>query len=146
MIIVFVIALATGMDFMKTSIFFPLYVIEIYVFALGLSLILSALFVRYRDVSFIWEVMLQAGFYATPILYPLALITNTTVQKILLLNPLAQSIQGARNVFVTSESLTIGDVFGNPFAFLIPLVVTAIILIVGVLYFKKEAPSFAENI
>ncbi len=84
MIIVVILALISGMDFMKSSVFLPIFIVEIYVFALGLSLILSALFVKYRDVSFIWEVLLQAGFYITPILYPLTLITNTKIQKILL--------------------------------------------------------------
>lgn len=146
MIIVLAIALVAGMDFMKTSVFLPIFILEIYLFALGLSLILSALFVKYRDVSFIWEVFLQAGFYATPILYPLTLITNTTIQKILLLNPMAQAIQGARNVFVTPETITISDVFHSPYAFLLPLVITGLILVVGIFYFKKQAPHFAENL
>lgn len=146
MIIVLIIALATGMDFMKTGLLLPLYIFEIYLFALGLSLILSTLFVKYRDVSFIWEVLLQAGFYATPILYPLTLITNTTIQKLVLLNPMAQAIQGARNVFVTPQTITISDVFNSPFAFILPLIIVTIFLVIGVLYFKKEAPHFAENL
>jgi len=146
MIIVLLIALLTGMDFMKTSIFLPLFILEIYVFALGLSLILSSLFVKYRDISFIWDVLLQAGFYATPILYPLTLIANTTIQKLVLLNPMAQSIQGARNVFVTPQTVTISDVFRSPYASLLPLLITLTILIIGVLYFKKQAPHFAENL
>lgn len=146
MIIVVLIALVTGMDFLKTSIFLPLFIIEIYIFALGLSLILSALFVKYRDISFIWDVFLQAGFYATPILYPLTLIANTTIQKLLLINPMAQSIQGARNVFVTPETITIGNVFQSSFAFLIPLVITLGFLVTGIFYFKKQAPHFAENL
>ncbi len=146
MIIVLVIALATGMDFMKTSIFLPLFILEIYLFALGLALILSALFVKYRDISFIWEVILQAGFYATPILYPLTLIADTQIQKILLINPLAQAIQGARNVFVTNSTTTIGEVYHSPYAVLIPITVVIVFLIIGILYFKKEAPNFAENL
>lgn len=146
MIIVFILALISGMDFMKSSVFLPIFIIEIYVFALGLSLILSALFVKYRDVSFIWEVLLQAGFYITPILYPLTLITNTKIQKILLINPLAQAIQGARNVFVTKETITISDIFHSPYAFLIPVFISLVFLLAGILYFKKEAPHFAENL
>ena len=146
MIIVLAIALVTGMDFMKTSIFLPLFILEIYLFALGLALILSALFVKYRDISFIWEVILQAGFYATPILYPLTLIKNTQIQKILLVNPLAQAIQGARNVFVTNSTITIGEVYHSPYAVLIPITVVIVFLIIGILYFKKEAPNFAENL
>lgn len=146
LIVVLVFVLISGMDLLATSILLPLFIVEIYVFALGISLLLSALFVKYRDISYIWEVFLQAGFYATPILYPVSLITNVTVQKIIFLNPLAQAIQGARNVFVTPETVTIGDVWQNQLAFLIPVTIVIIFLIIGVLYFKRESKDFAENL
>lgn len=128
------------------ALFFPLALIEIYIFAVGLSLFLAAAFVKYRDMSFIWEVVLQAGFYLTPILYPLSMITNITFQKLLLLNPMAQAIQDARNVLVTKETITIAEVYGNSGARLIPLVASALVLIIGVLYFKRESKYFAENL
>lgn len=128
------------------ALFFPLALAEIYIFAAGLSLFLSAAFVKYRDVSFIWEVILQAGFYLTPLLYPLSLITNVTLQKLLLLNPMAQTIQDARNVLVTNETITIAEVFGTGTARLIPLAISLGVLIIGVLYFKKESKYFAENL
>src|SRR5690606_6444268 len=59
----------------------PFALIELYIFSVGLSLFLAAAYVKYRDLSFVWEVMMQAGFYLTPILYPLSIITNITVQK-----------------------------------------------------------------
>jgi len=146
LLVVLVFVFISGMDLLATSILLPLFVLEIYIFALGLSLLLSALFVKYRDISYIWDVFLQAGFYATPILYPISLITNVTAQKILLLNPMAQAIQGARNVFVTPETSTINDVWQSQWAFLIPLLIVFATLLIGVLYFKKEAKDFAENL
>lgn len=133
---------AIGID----AFYFPLALLEIYIFASGLSLFLAAAFVKYRDISFIWEVVLQAGFYLTPIIYPLALITNVTLQKILLLNPVAQAVQDARNVLVTSESLTIAEAYGTSTARLIPLALSLLVLIIGVLYFRKESKYFAENL
>src|SRR4051812_46075806 len=65
-------------DILSTVAWFPLILLEVYILALGLSLFLAAAFVKYRDVSYIWEVILQAGFYLTPILYPLSRITNLT--------------------------------------------------------------------
>jgi ABC-2 type transport system permease protein len=146
LLVVMVFVFITGMDLLATSIFLPLFIFEIYIFALGLSLFLSALFVKYRDVSYIWDVFLQAGFYATPILYPVTFITNTTIQKLLFLNPMSQSMQGARNVFVTPEAVTISDVWQNSYAFFIPLTIVLFTLCVGILYFKKEAKDFAENL
>ncbi len=119
---------------------------EIYIFAAGLSLFLAAAFVKYRDMSFIWEVVLQAGFYLTPILYPLSLITNTTLQKLLLLNPVAQAVQDARNVLVTKDTLTIAEAYGSSMARLIPLGISLVVLVIGILYFKKESDYFAENL
>lgn len=146
LVVVLIFALINGLDFSLTALLLPIFIIEIYVFSLGVSLLLSALFVKYRDVSYIWDVFLQAGFYATPILYPLTLITNNSIQKLLMINPMAQAIQGARNVFVTNETLTIGNIWVSRVAFLIPVIVIFIVLVFGLLYFKKESKTFAENL
>lgn len=146
LVVVAVFMLISGMDIMKTGLLFPLFILEIYLLALGVSLILSAAFVKYRDVSYIWEVVLQAGFYVTPILYPLTIIANETYQKILLINPLAQAMQDARYVLVTKESITIGQLFMNDWIYVVPLAIIVIILLGGVWYFKKEAQFFAENL
>jgi ABC-2 type transport system permease protein len=124
----------------------PLILLQIYLLALGLSLFLSAAYVRYRDLSHIWDVVTQAGFYITPILYPLQFIENPQFQKILLLNPLAQSIQDARYSLVSTEVLTMSTVFGNPYARLLPISLVLVILVFGVWYFKKESKHFAENL
>jgi ABC-2 type transport system permease protein len=146
LIVVLIFVFINGMDLLATSVWLPLFILEIYVFSLGVSLILSAMFVKYRDISYIWDVFLQAGFYATPILYPLTLITNPTVQKLLFVNPMAQSIQGARDVFVTPSSVTIGEVWSSSYALMIPLSIVIASLVIGVLYFKKESKMFAENL
>jgi ABC-2 type transport system permease protein len=133
-------------DLQLSALLFPLIIVEIYLFALGVSLILATLFVKFRDISYIWEVLLQAGFYLTPILYPLALITNVTLQKLILINPMAQSIQDARYSVVTHETLTAHSVFsGGPYV-LVPFLIIIVVLVSGIIYFKKESKYFAENI
>ncbi|HSX32086.1 MAG TPA: ABC transporter permease [Candidatus Saccharimonadales bacterium] len=146
MIVVGVFLVINGVDFSPEIVWFPVILLELYLLALGVSLLLSALFVKYRDVSHIWEITTQGLFYLTPILYPLSLITNATFQKLILLNPAAQAIQDGRNVLITKETLTIAEVFGNPMARLLPLAITFVILIIGILYFRKEAKNFAENL
>lgn len=120
--------------------------IETYFFALGVSLFLSSLFVRFRDISYIWEVVLQAGFYLTPIIYPLSRITNVTFQKLIMLNPMAQTIQDVRYSAITHQSPTIYLVFRGGYDRYIPFIVVFVVFIAGILYFKKESKSFAENI
>jgi len=124
----------------------PLVILEIYIFATGLALFLSAAFVKYRDITYIWEVILQAGFYLTPIIYSLSRITSTTLQKLILLNPMAQSIQDARYMVVTDKTITINQVFDGGWYRLIPYMIVLITFTIGVLYFKKESKYFAENI
>jgi len=124
----------------------PLVILEIYIFATGLALFLSAAFVKYRDITYIWEVILQAGFYLSPIIYSLSRITSTTLQKLILRNPMAQSIQDARYMVVTDKTITINQVFDGGWYRLIPYMIVLITFTIGVLYFKKESKYFAENI
>jgi len=122
-------------------------IVELYIFGLGLSLFLSAAYVRFRDVTYIWEVLLQAGFYLTPILYSMSIIPQK-FQKLQLLNPVAQVIQDPRYSLVSHDGrvVTIGRVFhGGPYM-LIPLLVVIIVFIIGLMYFKRESKYFAENI
>ena len=146
LLVVLVFMIFSKTDLLLTSFWLPLILIEIYFFALGISLFLAAMFVKYRDISHIWEVILQAGFYATPILYPLSLITNETFQKLLLINPMAQAIQDARYSLVTHETLNIERVFGSGNIRFLIIGAVLLIFVSGATYFKKEAQHFAENL
>ncbi|HEY5550181.1 MAG TPA: ABC transporter permease [Candidatus Saccharimonadales bacterium] len=146
LIVVAVFAVFNQVEFTSSLLWAPLILLEIYIFALGLSLFLSALYVKYRDISFIWEVILQAGFYLTPILYPLSLITHLTLQKIIILNPMAQAIQDMRYSAVTQETITAYGVFNSGWYRFIPFAIIASVFIAGLLFFKAEAKYFAENV
>lgn len=124
----------------------PVYLVMIYVLALGCSLFLAAAYVKFRDLSYIWEIVLQAGFYATPIIYPLQMIDNEFIEKLLLLNPMAQAIQAARYDVVTHEALTTYNAWDGSWQVLIPIVLTIVIFITGLLYFRSQSKTFAENI
>lgn len=146
LIVIVIFMVANHVDLLITTLWLPLILAEVYLFSLGLSLFLAAAFVKFRDVNYIWEVILQAGFYLTPILYPITLITNLTFQKLLLLNPMAQAIQDARYATVTHQTVTIYQVFqGGWYAFL-PFIMVAVILVTGLAYFRRESKYFAENI
>lgn len=124
----------------------PLILLEVYLLALGLSLFLSAMFVKFRDINYIWEVILQAGFYITPILYPLSRITNLKLQKFILINPMAQSIQDARYVAVTKQTITPYTIFAGGWYKYLPFAFVFIALITGLVYFRSQSKYFAENI
>jgi ABC-2 type transport system permease protein len=148
LIIVAIAMVINGVELHSTILFTPLLILEIYIFALGISLFLSAAFVKFRDISYIWEVLLQAGFYLTPILYAMSIIHKVSFQKILLLNPMAQAIQDARYAAITHDArvVTISRVFDGGWYMLIPFAIVLFVLVVGILYFKSQADSFAENL
>lgn len=146
MVIILVLMAINHVPISLSVVWLPVAILEIYIFAVGLSLFLAAAYVKYRDLSFIWEVIVQAGFYLTPVIYPLSAVSNVQLQKLILLNPMAQSIQDARNVLVTKETITIAEVYGSSAARLIPFTISILVLILGIIFFKKEAKYFAENI
>lgn len=120
-------------------------IIELWFFSLALGFILSALFVNYRDVIYIWEVLMQAAFYATPILYPLSLISNVKFQQLIMLNPMAQIIQDCRWAFISHKTITGWQILPS-WATFIPFVIIAILAVFGFYYFRREAKDFAEKI
>ena len=146
LVVVAIFMVVNQVPLMGSIIMLPIYLVMIYVLALGCSLFLAAAYVKFRDLSYIWEIILQAGFYATPIIYPLQMIGNETIEKILLLNPMAQAIQGARYDVITHQTLTTYNAWDGSWHVLIPIGVTIAIFIGGLLYFKSQAKDFAENI
>jgi ABC-2 type transport system permease protein len=122
----------------------PLLFIELAALSLATALFLSALFVRYRDVSYIWEVLLQAGFYAAPIIYPLTMVPAQWA-KYLLLNPMAQIIQDMRYALISDQTLTITQVWGTPWMRLVPVGIVVALAVTSVMYFRRRSPHFAEE-
>lgn len=146
LLVVFILMIIAQVPIMYTIALLPFSLFELYLFALGCSLLLSALFVKYRDIVYIWEVFLQAGFYATPVLYTMSMIENETAQKILLLNPVAKSIQSARYELVTHQTTTTYSVFNGGWYYLIPTLFVILLLVFSIRFFRKQSKDFAENI
>jgi len=149
LVVVFVFILINGVD-IKWSIFlFPLSILELYIFALALAFALAAVYVKYRDVSHIWEIFLQALFYATPIIYPLSLVVENAgpwIAKLLMLNPVAQIIQDARYSAISNKTLTTQGFIENPFLAAVPYGIVFLLIIFAIFYFKKNQKYFAENV
>ena len=148
LIIVAVFMLINGVSLHLSIFMLPVYIFEIYILALGLAFLLSTMNVKYRDTGHIWEIIMQAAFYATPIIYPIAIVVakSELIAKLLLLNPLAQAIQDARYALITHETITSAKLFSNWIYILIPFVIVLVIFVIGTLYFKKNSKYFAENI
>jgi len=126
----------------------PLLIIELFLFSLAAAFILSALYVKFRDINYIWEIVVQVAFYATPILYAFSYISEKSIMlsKLMMVNPVAQIIQDARHGLVTDRAATIGTVYGTNVAYIFPLAIVVLAMVVSVLYFKRQSPYFAENV
>ena len=123
-------------------------ILELYLLSLGLAFLLGAINVKYRDITSIWDVLVQALFYAVPIIYPVAMVaaTSTLAAKIILLNPISQAIQDIRFVLITNETITTWNYLGNFALALIPIAITALILVFGALTFRRKSKFFAEEV
>ncbi len=122
----------------------PLLFLELVALSISLAFFLSALYVRFRDLNYIWEVCMQAAFYAIPIIYPLTLIP-AKYARLLVLNPMAQIIQDARYVMVTDQTQTISQLYGSPWVRAIPVGITLVLVVTSVIFFRRQSPSFAEE-
>lgn len=121
-----------------TIIYFPFILFVEFLLTLGLSFGLAALNVYYRDVQYIWAVILQAGFFAAPIVYPISIISEKHVW-IILLNPMTRIINMLRETVIYSTSPIFNDG-------LFIIAATLGILIIGYSIFSRLEPGFAEEI
>jgi len=120
--------------------------LELILIALTAAFFLSAAFVRYRDISYVWEVIIQATFYATPILYAMTRIPHVYA-KILILNPFAQVIQDSRYVLITHSTETISTIYnGDRWIWAIPIGLTIILVALTTTYFRRRSHAFAEEV
>lgn len=146
LVVVGVFMLVFGADVQPSAFYLvPLLIVELFVFAIAIAFLLSTLFVRLRDVNYIWEVIMQGAFYATPIIYPLSYVPDW-IAKLLLLNPVAQIIQDMRNVLITNQEATVSSAYDSDWVRVAIIVGVVLFALAAAYYFKKRSPYFAEDI
>jgi ABC-2 type transport system permease protein len=89
----------TGTTLTVTAICFPILLIDLVLLTLGLALFLAPLYVRYRDVGYLWNIVLQIGFWLTPIIY-LDLMIPERWRWIVWINPMARIIGDSRRALI----------------------------------------------
>ena len=148
LVVVVVFAIINGVQLSWGVLLVPVLIVELYVFALGLAFILSTINVKFRDVGYIWDVLSQAIFYGSAIMFPL----NRVVEKsheaavILATSPITQVIQDARHFAISDTILTAHSITSNIYIIITPMIIAVVTFIVGALLFRKNAPYFAEDI
>jgi len=126
--------------FSTSALLLGLYLIELYVFSVGVALLLSALYPKFRDIHHIWEVFIQLGFWVTPIIYPISTVPQK-YHTLIFCNPMARIIQGSRQAIIGPP----GDFTGFT-SHVIIISVASVFFLAGLTLFNKLAPSFAEDL
>lgn len=121
-----------------TAFLFPLLLIEILVLSVGISLFLSVLNVYFQDIKFIWQVILQAGFFLSPIIYSLNMFPSN-IRAILELNPISNLITFGHDLMLYGKLPSINSI-------LYVLLITISIFIIGYIVFRKKESKIAEVI
>jgi ABC-2 type transport system permease protein len=147
MLVVLIFGLASGVRPRWTWLELPLLIALLALLIVGIAMLLSALFVRFRDVAPIWDVTIQALFYATPILYVIQSIqVSDTVKHAMMLNPLAAILTQVRHAVIDPGAPTAAAAAGGAVYLLIPLGIVVAFLVVGYQVFNRNAPAIAEHL
>ena len=118
-------------------------VLELYVLALGLSLLLASLFVFYRDLGHIWEIFSQVLFYGSAVVYPATLVPARW-RDLFFVNPMSQIIEDVRHALVIPDVPWTVNYVGSEIA--IPIILAIMLLGLGLVVFRRLTPVFAENL
>lgn len=114
----------------------PISVFITCVSAMGCGMLLAALNVKYRDIRYIIPFLIQGLMFLTPIMYPVNISNNTVLYWILKLNPISGALELMRGIFVGYEI--------NYETVILSLIVSCVLFIIGIVYFRKTEDYFAD--
>jgi ABC-2 type transport system permease protein len=147
LVAVVIFMIASGVHFTWEVVEAPFLLLALGLFSGGAAMILSALYVRFRDVKPIWEVFSQALYFGTPVIYAIETIADRqTFVHIVMSNPLAVILEQFRHAVVDQGAPNAVDAAGGWVWMLIPIAVFIATIAVGVWYFDREAPRIAEEL
>ena len=147
LVVVVIFLLAFGVTPMWTWLLLPVLLVMLLVLTTAVSMIVSSLYPRFRDVAIIWTVFSTALFYATPVLYSVQNLTgHHTLRQIILLNPLAPIFELARKWMVQSNAPGPVAAGGGYVQLLAPIAIYVAICVFAVWIFRREAPRIAEEL
>jgi ABC-2 type transport system permease protein len=147
LVVAFVFILALGVSPAWTWLLLPVILLALFVFTTAVAMILSALYPRYRDVLLIWSVLSLALFYATPVLYPLSVVSSSFFRNVIALNPLTPILTLAQRWITEPSTPWPGTAaLGGPVRLAISLVLYVVICVFAVWIFRREAPRIAEEL
>jgi ABC-2 type transport system permease protein len=149
LVVVLVFALIEGVRPMLSWLELPLIVAMLVICSTGIAMLLSALFVKFRDILPIWEVVSQVIFYASPVIISLTAVKeklSSTLFHLYMLNPLAGIFQQMRHAVVTHTTPSAAQALGGWAALLEPIAIVFAVFALGFWVFNRSAPHVAEDL
>jgi ABC-2 type transport system permease protein len=146
LIAVGVFLVASGVPVRLSWLQMPVLIALLATLALGTAMLLSALYVRARDVKPIWEVFLQVLFYGSPIIYTIAAIHDVSLREAMMFNPIAALLEQVRHAFIDPQAPTAAAAIGGGARLLVPLGIVFGLFALGFWVFDREAPRIAEDL
>lgn len=138
LVIVFFFGLNRFMPSFEAVLLFLMFLIFTYIIIVGFSLLTAPMYVKFRDLSMIWEVVTSILFYASPIVYSLQMMPDR-MQKIMLLNPMAFIIHFSKEGLINNH-------FADPWKTFIFVITVLAFFGLGIFSYNKLAPRIAEEI
>jgi ABC-2 type transport system permease protein len=145
LLVVAAFLLVAGVTPLWTWLLFPLVLLGLFALTTAVATLLSALYPRFRDTAIIWGVAVTALFYATPVLYPLEIVTGR-LRELLALNPLTPLFELARKWVVDPGAPGPGQSAGGGIRLLVPLGIFVVVAALAAWVFNREAPRIAEEL
>lgn len=157
LVVVMIFAVGSGVRPMLSWLELPLILVVLIAFSTGLAMWLSALFVRFRDIQPIWDVVSQILFYSSPVIIPVETVrhklygpAHSQLQHLLyhiyMLNPLAVVFQQFRHAMINHNAISAGTALGGWDALFASLGLVAAVFMLGFWVFNRSAPHVAENL
>lgn len=147
LVVVAIFVLGFGVTPTWTWLLFPIVLVLLIGITTAVSMIVSSLYPRFRDIAIIWTVLSTVLFYATPILYSVDnLAGHQTLRHIILLNPLTPIFELARKWIIQPSAPSPAAAAGGYFQLLAPLAIYLGVCALAVWIFNREAPRIAEEL
>lgn len=129
------VMLFTQADFSWNLLFFPVVILQVFIFSLGLGLWLAAITVFFRDIQYLWSVFVSMWMYLTPLFYPISIIPEEYQTLYKTANPMYWYIEQFRDIVLYAKFPESNSIFMG-------LLVSIGILILGAWYFNKKQDEF----
>jgi ABC-2 type transport system permease protein len=146
LVVVLIFALARGVTPRLTWLELPLLLLFMGVFVTGIAMLLSSLYVRFRDVRPIWDVCAQALFYASPIIYTIDTLRRPEFKGPIMHNPISVVVTQARRAVVDPHAPSAAYAIGGAAHLAIPIGFVLALFAVGFWSFNRQAPRIAEQL